>query len=80
MGVLTVADVISRAEQFEQMLSDYYATLAEHTEREGVRLLTDYLSRHRIRIVGELERLSPEQMSRVRSAPLPYEPQAADCR
>ena len=68
MAVVTVADVIRRAEEFEQMLSRYYATLARETEREGVRLLADYMSRHRIRIVGELERLLPEQIARVRSA------------
>ena len=62
------------------MLSDYYATLAESTTRQGVRLLANYMSRHRTRIVEALAKLSPAELQRVRSAPLRYEPQAADCR
>ena len=80
MAVITIEDVLKHAERFEQMLAGFYADLSEHSCREGVRLLTDYMSRHRKRIAEALERLSPEQVRRVCSAPLRYEPQAADCR
>ena len=79
MAVVTIADVLHHAERFEQMLSDFYADLAEHTSREGVRMLTDYMSRHRNRIAEALEKLSPEDAKGVCAAPLRYEPQAADC-
>ena len=62
------------------MLADFYADLSKHSCREGVRLLTDYMSRHRKRIVEALKKLAPEQVRQVCSAPLRYEPQAADCR
>ena len=80
MATVTVADVLEHAERFEQMLVGYYARLSEQSTREGVRLLTDYMSRHRRRIGKAMARLSSEQVKRVRSVPLRYEPQAADCR
>ncbi|MHC4563317.1 MAG: ferritin family protein [Planctomycetota bacterium] len=79
MAVVTIDDVVTRAERFEQMLSDYYGTLAEQTTREGVRLLTDYMSRHRTRIAEALERLPEERVRHICSLPLRYEPHAADC-
>ena len=80
MAVITVQDVLDRAQRFEQLLAEYYANLARHAAREGVRLLTDYMSRHRTRITAALEKLPPERLRRVCAAPLRYEPQAADCR
>ncbi len=80
MPVITVEDVLKHAEQFERMLSDYYARLSERSNREGVRLLADYMSRHRRRIGEALQKLSQEQVKRVCSEPLRYAPQAADCR
>ena len=58
----------------------YYAGVRDHSTREGVRLLTDYMSRHCERIGQALEKLSCEQVARICAAPLRYEPQAADCR
>ena len=80
MAVITIRDVLDHAEQFEQALVEFYAKLAEGSPREGVRLLTDYMSRHRKRIGEALDKLSPEQMDQITSAPLRYEPKAADCR
>jgi len=80
MAVLTIKDVLEHAERFEQMLADYYAGVRDRSTREGVRLLTDYMSRHRKHIGQALERLSPQQVARICAAPLRYEPQAADCR
>ena len=80
MAVITIEDVLIHARNFERMLADYYAKLAEHTTRDGVRLLTEYMSRHQNRIEETLNTFSREQLKRVRSTPLRYEPQAADCR
>jgi|ETNmetMinimDraft_15_1059895.scaffolds.fasta_scaffold34870_2 hypothetical protein len=66
MAVITIEDVLKHAERFEQMLADFYADLSKHSCREGVRLLTDYMSRHRERIVDALEKLSPKQAKSVR--------------
>jgi len=77
--VITVADVLKHAEIFEKSLADFYAQLAQDTHREGVRLLTDYMSRHRVRIHEALSRLDQGEVARVRAQPIRYEPQAADC-
>ncbi len=80
MAIVTIEDVLKHAEQFEQMLANFYSDLCDHSSREGVRLLTDYMSRHRKRITESLNKLSPEQVCRVSTAPLKVEPHAADCR
>lgn len=80
MAIITIDEVLEHAERFEHMLADYYAGLAERTTCEGVRLLTDYMSRHRVRLKEALEKLSPEIVERIRKERIRYEPQAADCR
>ena len=80
MAVITILDVLARIEQFEHSLVEFYAKLAADSSREGVRLLTDYMSRHRTRIGEVLEKLPPNRMSQITSAPLQYEPHAADCK
>jgi len=78
MVATTVADILKHAEKFEQLLSDYYRRVSEETISEGVRLLTDHMSRHRVRLKEALAKLSDEDLSRVTSTPIPYEPQGAD--
>lgn len=80
MAVVTVKDVLAHAEHFERLLTDYYAKLAEHTSREGVRILTDHMSRHRKRISAVLGGLTAQQVRHICDIPLKFEPQAADCR
>jgi len=80
MPLITVADVLKHAEEFERMLGEYFADVAERTTRDGVRLLTDYMSRHESRIVEFLEKLPEEEVHRICSTPLRYEPHVADCR
>ncbi len=80
MAVITIAQVLEHAEQFEQAIVDFYAKLAGNSSREGVRLLTDYMSRHRKRISEALDKLPHEQIHLITSAPLRYEPKVADCK
>ena len=80
MAIITVGDVIKHAEDFERMLKDYYTGLAERSQREGVRLLTDYMGRHCARIGKALAQLDDDELQRILKVPLRYEPQAADCR
>jgi hypothetical protein len=80
MSVVTVADVLLHAERFERLLADYYRCVAAGTAREGVRLLTDYMSRHRVRLTEKLADLDADLVGRIAIEPIRYRPQAADCR
>lgn len=80
MAVVTVAEIMLHADAFERLLAEFYEKVSEKTQRDGVRLLTDYMSRHRRRIAEVLAKLSPEQLSRVLTTPLRYDPEVADCR
>jgi len=79
MPVVTIADVLDQAGRFEKMLADYYQSVAESTVSEGVRLLTDYMSRHRERMSSQLAALTPSDARRIRSTPIHFQPKAADC-
>jgi rubrerythrin len=79
MAVTTVACVLRRASDFECQLMEYYLSLAEHTTREGVRLLTDYMARHRNRLAEALERVPAEEFEKIAALPIRYEPASAEC-
>ena len=79
MAVTNVACVLRRAGDFEHQLMTYYLDLAEQATREGVRLLTDYMGRHRRRLAEALERFPAEEYQRISALPLRYEPVSAEC-
>ena len=80
MSVVTVADVIKHAERFEEMLEDFYRNVAARSAREGVRMLADYMGRHRRRLKEAIAELDRDEYERICAIPIPYEPEAADCR
>lgn len=80
MAVVTVAQVIACAEDFEYMLAEFYANLSHQSTKEGVKLLTDYMSRHRERTHKALNKLPLKSLNRIYRTPLRYEPVAANCR
>ena len=47
MAIVSIADLLDRASQFEERLEKYYAAIRDESEDNGVRLLTYYLARHR---------------------------------
>ena len=80
MAIVTIADVLRHAERFEQMLAGYYNKVAHETTRDGVRLLTEYMSRHRNRIAEALDKMDPSQVRLICCSEVRYEPHAADCQ
>lgn len=55
MAFETTKDVLEHAREFHGQLSDYYAQLSEKAERERVKMLLDYLSRHEKHLEKSLE-------------------------
>jgi rubrerythrin len=79
MAVTNVACVLRRAGDFEHQLMTYYLNLSEQSTREGVRLLTEYMARHRRRLAEALERFPAEEYRRISALPLRYEPVSVEC-
>lgn len=77
---VTVGDVLEHARKFEDALANYYKSVSRKAVKAGVVMLTDYMSRHRRRINDFLGKRSPAEMRRIRSVPLPFDPEAADCK
>jgi hypothetical protein len=78
MGMITIAEVLERVNDFERMLAEFYAKLSQETTKEGVRLLSDYMSRHRQRThiaLLELPIDEAEEITRICHTSLRYEPQ-----
>jgi len=78
MAIVTISQVLACAEDFERMLAEFYAKVAKQSTREGVRLLADYMSRHRQRTHEALSKMSSEDMFRISKISLKYEPHTAD--
>jgi rubrerythrin len=79
MAVTNVACVLRRAGDFEHQLMTYYLDLSEQSTREGVRLLTEYMARHRRRLAEALERFPAGEYQRISALPLRYEPVSSEC-
>lgn len=74
MRTITVEEIIEHAEDFERHLTELYTKIAGETDVGAVRMLVDYMSRHRNRIEDALSKIPPEQMQRFLKVPLQYEP------
>jgi hypothetical protein len=77
--IVTVKEVIRYAEQFEERLADHYANLAEHAQREGVRLVARYMSQHHRMMVEALRNLCLDEDWRLSTVLLQFGPDAVDC-
>ncbi len=75
MLAITLGEILGHVEHFEQLLEDYYANLSHKTTHEGVRLLTDYMSRHSLRIHELLEKVPLDTRKVICSTPIPYMPE-----
>lgn len=80
MAVITVADALRRAEEFEQAVAAFYSKLSLEAEQDGVRLLTGYMSRRRPRVPEKLAALSRDRLAAISLTPMAYEPCGADCQ
>ncbi len=72
MSVKTVGEILERVQDFERRLEAYYADLRDRATRDGVRLLTYYLARHRRHLPEALASLSATELEHIRRIPLKY--------
>lgn len=73
MAIVTIDDLFNRAEEFEHKIERYYARIRDETEKNGVRLLTYYLARHRRHLKQALNDVEGEAVKRVRAVQLKYD-------
>lgn len=79
MLAVTIGQVLEHVEQFEDLLAQFYKRISEDSPHDGVRLLTEYMSRHSHHIKDLLNDLSPEIRAHLLKVPLSYEPHVPDC-
>ncbi len=73
MAIVSVGELFDRASRFEKKLAEYYASLRDKTENNGVRLLTYYLSRHRRHLEEVKNSLDIENITHIFSVKLKYD-------
>jgi tetratricopeptide (TPR) repeat protein len=71
--IVDIADLLYRAQEFEDKLERYYAALRDQSQDNGVRLLTYYLSRHRRHLQEALDNIDAAELARVRGIKLKYD-------
>jgi hypothetical protein len=73
MAVVTLGDVLDSVADFERKLESFYADLRDRTTRDGTRLLTYYLARHRRHLPEALECCSGSDLAGIRRTPFKYD-------
>ncbi len=71
--IVDIADLLDRAQEFEDKLERYFAALRDQSQDNGVRLLTYYLSRHRRHLQEALDNVSAAGVTRVRGIKLKHD-------
>lgn len=71
--IVDFADLLDRAQEFEDKLEDYYASLRDQSQDKGVRLLTYYLSRHCRHLQEALNNVNAGELARIRSIKLKHD-------
>lgn len=79
MLAVTIGRVLDHVEKFEDLLAQFYKTISEKNSHEGVRLLTEYMSRHSHHIKDLLNDLPAETKAHILKVPLSYEPHMPGC-
>ncbi|MDH4202066.1 MAG: hypothetical protein OEV87_04165 [Phycisphaerae bacterium] len=79
MRAITIGQVLDHVEAFEDLLSTFYETFSRESSHEGVRLLTEYMSRHSHHMRDLLSKLPEEKVSHFLKVPISYQPHIPDC-
>jgi len=74
MLAITIEEILEHIESFENSLTELFEHIHDETHDEGVRLLTDYIARHRHRTSAELQKCCQEEVGRIKKLPLQYQP------
>jgi rubrerythrin len=77
MAFETTKDVLDHAKEFHHQLSDYYGQLREKADRERVKMLLDYLSRHEKHLEESLADFENEVSEKILKTWFQYPPPKA---
>lgn len=75
-----VKDMLNRAIEFHQMLVNFYSKAENASEKESVRLLTEYMVRREKVLKEQLSQIAGEQTAQIVEGGVKYEPEFATCR
>ena len=73
MAIVTIQELLNRAEEFEVKIEQYYARIRDETDNNGVKLLTYYLARHRRHAERVLADFDDKIISHVEKVQLKYD-------
>jgi hypothetical protein len=73
MAFVSIGDILDKAAEFEKGLESYYIGIRDNTSNEGVRLLTYYLSRHRLHQKEAFDSIKKDELLRIKKVKLKYD-------
>ena len=73
MAYSSIEELINSVSAFEEKLTDYYASMRDQTENNGVKLLTYYLGRHRNHLNKAMEDLDKEAVKQIKKIKIKYD-------
>src|SRR3989339_478119 len=62
------------------MLVEFYSNIQDISQKESVKILVDYMSRHEEILKKQLNKITDEQQRQITEQFLKYEPEYASCR
>lgn len=79
MAFQTVRDILDHARSFHRKLADFYALKGEHADKELVRVLLNYMSRHERHLDECLSSYEKESAKRILETWFKYPPEMPEC-
>ena len=73
MAFVNIGVILDKAAEFEKKLESYYIQIRDNTVNEGVKLLTYYLSRHRLHQKEAFSTINKEGLQRIKNIKLKYD-------
>ena len=73
MAIVSIEDLLDRADRFEERLVAFYAEVRDRTKEDGVRLLTYYLVKHRKHLAEALGQFDADRVARIKKNRLKYD-------
>ncbi len=80
MAFETVRDIIEHARHFHNRLSEFYQQLSSASEKEKIRILLNYMSRHEQNMAECLTRYEKESARKLLDTWFKFPPEMAGCK
>ena len=73
MAYSSIEELLNNVSAFEEKLTEFYSSLRDRTENNGVKLLTYYLSRHRKHLQQAMNDFNKDDLNKIKKIKIKYD-------